>query len=242
MCLAANGNSLAVPVAPFTLIANHPVLGTTVASPAAAGQFADGASVTQQDVVFTNTGIARGTVTLNGTPVNGANVSAQGKFGQTSFNLTTTSAAPNGSFVFPVTPAVQVTFAATVSLPAGGTRTVSTVATFGAGTVADTPLAVDTIAPVVAITAPASTATIDPRAPLPVTVSVADQGGVTQITLQATGVTTFSETRPVAPPATAGSQTFTVPFATLPVSGGTLTLTATARDGQTTRRAPRRSR
>src|SRR5438309_11369636 len=39
-----------------------------------------------------------------------------------------------------------------------------------------------------------------------------------------------AETRPVTPAATATTQTFNAPFATLPVSGGTLTLTATARD------------
>jgi 5-hydroxyisourate hydrolase-like protein (transthyretin family) len=223
-------SSLPVPVEPFTLVAVHPQL-SVVTSPATPGQFADGSIGTQQDVVFSNTGMARGVVSLNGVPVNGVTVHAEGKVGATNFNLSQTTGA-DGSYTYPVLPAVPTTFSSTVSLPTGGTRSLSTAATIAAGALAATPLAIDTLAPAVAITSPTSTTAIDPRSALPVTVILTDQGGATEVTLQATGVTTFSETRPIVPPLTAGTQTFSVPFATLPVSGGTLTLTALARDGQ----------
>jgi hypothetical protein len=88
----------------------------------------------------------------------------------------------------------------------------------------------DSIVPAVQITSPAPGAVIDPRTPLSVTVSATDNVGVTEITLSAAGVTSASETRPISPVASSRTEAFSVNFASLPPTGGSLTLDARARD------------
>ena len=58
----------------------------------------------------------------------------------------------------------------------------------------------------------------------------ADAGGVVELSIAASGAAFTTETRPIAPAATLHSDTFTVPFAVLPPTGGSVTLMATARD------------
>jgi hypothetical protein len=224
--LTENGTSRPVPVDPFVLQADSPVLPSLVKSPETAGQFGAGAVAAQQDVPFTNTGIAHAVVHLNGVPV-AAQVSVSGMIGQAGFNYSVATGA-DGSFTFLLLPAGTFSFSSTVSLPLGGSKTAASVATIAAGQTTDVTIAIDTIAPQVVISARG--AAVDPRSPLSVTVSGSDVGGIEQLSLQASGAATLSETRPVVPPATTRDELFSVPFATLPPNGGTVTLNASARD------------
>jgi hypothetical protein len=237
--LTDNGTSRPVPADAFTLQSDHPTHGTLIKSPATAGQFAADALTAQQDVAFTNTGVASGVVLLNGAPVAGIVVSATGTVGQSPVTFTA-QAGVDGSFTFPLLPEGTFTFSATATLPLGGTKTGATVATVAGSQSIDVPIAIDTIAPQVIISPSGGGAAVDPRSPLAVTVSGSDQGGVSQLALQASGAATFSEARAIAPPAATRDELFSVPFATLPPTGGTVTLTASARDasGNQTSAAP----
>src|SRR5262249_38807518 len=99
----------------------------------------------------------------------------------------------------------------------------------------EVPVVIDSTPPQVTIAAPLGGASIDPRLTLPVTVNATDFIGVAQVSLTATLTplvgTAFSETRTVTPAVASRSEIFQVPFASLPSAGGSLTLSATARDG-----------
>ena len=69
------GAGVTVPLDAFTIEADHPV--TQVTSPAAVGTFPSGLTTATADIVFSNTGIVRGTVRrTSGVPVAGANLVA----------------------------------------------------------------------------------------------------------------------------------------------------------------------
>ena len=111
--LAAGGNSRVIPIAPFTVRADHPTLSS--AGPAiSTGQFADGSQAAELDLVFANTGILRGIVRLNGVPVAGATVVAgvQLTNGFAQFSKQTAS---DGSYVFVLLPPSTVTLTATTT-------------------------------------------------------------------------------------------------------------------------------
>src|SRR5207247_3487913 len=57
-----------------------------------------------------------------------------------------------------------------------------------------------------------------------------DNAGVTEVTLSASGAASFTETRPISPAAPSRTETFSIAFASLPATGGSLTLDARARD------------
>jgi hypothetical protein len=143
----------------------------------------------------------------------------------------------SGSDVRTITPAVTpTTVSFTVPIPLGtppGGITFSVTARDAAGNasaaVTTSVVVRDNIAPSVQIVSPAVGTSVDPRS-LSVTVGATDNVGVSEISFGASGATSVTETRPITPATTTTSQSFNVPFATLPVSGGTLTLTATARD------------
>jgi hypothetical protein len=223
-----NGSSRAVPVEAFTLIAGHATLGANFHAPPVNGDFTAGSEDAQQDVVFTNTGLARGVVRLNGAPVAGATVAAAGQVGGSAFDVTTQSGA-DGRYQFTLLPAGTFTFTATTTVQ-GTTVHGTSLAAIVAGQASALDLAIDTIAPQVSIVGQAAGALIDPRTPLAVTVQASDAGGVAEIGFGASGVAGVSVTRSVTPPSASRTETFTVPFDELPVSGGTLTLTASARD------------
>jgi hypothetical protein len=90
---------------------------------------------------------------------------------------------------------------------------------------------IDNLAPSVQITSPAAGASVDPRQPLDVTVVATDNDRVSDLTLTASGVTSFTEMRSITPAASV-TEVFSIPFASPPVSGGSLTLNASARDGR----------
>jgi hypothetical protein len=83
--LADHGNSVAVPLAGFTLSTVHPL--TQFAAPVVTGDFAPGASTAERDVVFDNAGALHGKVRRhNGTAVTSGSVSVAGGTPET--NLT----------------------------------------------------------------------------------------------------------------------------------------------------------
>ncbi len=223
-----DGTSRPIAIGDFTLRADHPVVGALVSAVPASGHFADGASAAQQDVVFANTGMSSGVVRLNGTAIAGAVVTASAVVGTTPVAFTTQSSA-SGSYAFTLLPPAAFTFTATASVQGVQVHGAAS-ATITAGQASQTDVGIDTIAPQVAITAPAAGAQVDPRSPLPVTVGASDQGGVAQVTLQASGVVAFTETRSIAPAQQSAAPLFSIPFATLPATGGSLTLVATSRD------------
>ncbi|MCU1383321.1 MAG: LamG domain protein jellyroll fold domain protein [Acidobacteria bacterium] len=226
--LTENGTSQAIPIEGFTLSAYHPVIGGQLPAPPAAGVFAAGSDSAQRDVLFSSTGILKGIVRLNGAPVTRGQISAGGVFGTTgmSFSIGT---ANDGSYVFPLMPPTVFTLSA-IAFPPAGAVEARTAVTVVAGQTIITDVDIDTVAPLVSIASPAPNASIDPRNPLAVTVQVTDAGGVADVSLAASGVATFAETRTIAPTATSRAEVFSVPFALLPMAGGTVTLTATARD------------
>ncbi len=226
--LAAGGNSRVIPIAPFTVRADHPTL-SALGPAVSTGQFADGSQAVQLDLVFANTGIARGIVRFNGVPVAGATVVAGVQF-TNGFAQYSKQTASDGSYAFVLLPPSTVTLTATTTQQ-GVSVQGSRVATVTAGQTSVADIGIDTIAPQVAISSPAAGALVDPRSPLAVTVAASDAGGLAQVTVAGAGVASTSETRTIAGLATSQIETFSVPFATLPPTGGTLTLTATARDG-----------
>jgi len=88
---------------------------------------------------------------------------------------------------------------------------------------------VDSIAPAVQTTSPTPGTVVDPRTPLSVTVSATDNAGATEVTLSASGAASFTETRPISPAAPSRTEAFSIAFASLPATGGSLTLEARAR-------------
>src|SRR5262249_35866864 len=140
-----------------------------------------------------------------------------------------TQTASDGSYAFVLLPPSSVALTAT-TIQQGTAAQGTAVATVTAGQTSVADIAIDTIAPQVAISSPLAGALVDPRSPLAVTVSASDAGGVAQIALSGTGVATTTETRTISPAATSRVETFNVPFEVLPPTGGALTLTATARD------------
>lgn len=170
--------------------------------------------------------------------------------GQT-FNVSTTSLdnvgvvsvtlVTSGAFVSTTTqtvgPSTSVGAAFSVTVPPNtppGPLVLSVTAQDGNGNwsvpVTRTVTITDVIGPVVAITSPAANAEIDPRVPLPVIVQASDVGNVAQVAFSASGAASASETRDLAAPSASATETFTVNFPTLPPTGGTLTLSASARD------------
>ena len=88
----------------------------------------------------------------------------------------------------------------------------------------------DIVAPSVQITSPAPASAIDPREPLSVVVSATDALGVTEISFNASGAAASSETRTISPASPGVAETFLVTFGVQPAAGGSLTLSASARD------------
>lgn len=132
--------------------------------------------------------------------------------------------------------------------PAQATFTVPTTAATPAGTVTLTVQAVDTAGnlsadasrnvtirdatgPAVAITSPAVGADIDPRVAFTVSVTATDAVGVAEIGLTTSGLLTSTTARAISPTQTSRTEEFTITFSELPVAGGQLTLTGSARDG-----------
>ncbi|MEN3340225.1 MAG: large repetitive protein, partial [Acidobacteriota bacterium] len=226
--LTDGGSSRAIPAEAFTLRAEHPTLGAQAAAPPATGQFVAGAQSAQQDIVFSNTGLSRGTVRFNGVPVSGATVTARAQINGAAVSFTTQSVA-SGDYAFTLLPAGTFTFTAT-SVQQGVTRQAETVGAVAAGQTAVVDIGIDTIAPQVTITVPAAGAQMDPRVPLAVTVTASDAAGVAQIGISAAGATSAAEVREITPAAQSRTEMFTVPFTTFPATGGTVVLNATARD------------
>jgi hypothetical protein len=144
-------------------------------------------------------------------------------------------AASENRSITPPTASADASFA--ITLPAAteaGVLTLTAEAFDAAGNssgpIARTVAIVDGIAPVVRIVSPTAGTQIDPRSPVSVVVEATDGVGVSQITFAASGAASATESRAVAPTATARTETFGVTFATPPAAGGSLTLTATARD------------
>jgi hypothetical protein len=123
-------------------------------------------------------------------------------------------------FLPPATPAGALVLTAEAFDLAGNTSGVHTRAL----------VVTDVVAPAVLITSPAANATVDPRQPVPVTVTANDAVGVTEVAFTATGAASTSVTRAIVPAATTASETFSITFNAPPAPGGTLTLSATARD------------
>ncbi|PYN28951.1 MAG: hypothetical protein DMD98_21695, partial [Candidatus Rokuibacteriota bacterium] len=184
----------------------------TVLSPAEGAQVGLGQSVTLtvqatddvavSRIAFTATGVVSGGDTRTISPA----ITPAG----TSFTLAVPVDTAPGTIAFSVTASDP---AGNISSPA--IRTVRVV---------------DSIAPVVQITSPTQGTVIDPRTPVSAIVSATDSAGVTEITLSAAGAASFTETRPISPAAASRTETFSIAFASLPSSGGSLTLDARARD------------
>jgi len=96
----------------------------------------------------------------------------------------------------------------------------------------------DTTAPTVAISAPAADSLIDAGQTVAVTVTASDAGGVTAITLDATGAAVFSESRALAPSQTAAQATFQIPVPAAARPTDRVTLTAKASDAFGNQSAP----
>ena len=88
----------------------------------------------------------------------------------------------------------------------------------------------DTVAPSVQITSPVPASPVDPREPLSVVVSATDAVGVTEISFNALGAAASSETRAISPASPGVAETFLLTFGVPPAAGGSLTLSASARD------------
>ena len=153
--MTENGTSRAIPVDGFTLRADHPTLGSLAPAPPAAGVFADGSQTAQQDLVFSNTGVSRGVVRLNGVPVAGATVSASAPFANTVVNFSTQTSS-TGDYAFALPPPAPSTFTATTTQQ-GVTGRAIRAAGVVAGQTGIVDLGIDTIAPQVAIVSPAPT-------------------------------------------------------------------------------------
>ena len=88
----------------------------------------------------------------------------------------------------------------------------------------------DTELPVVSIIEPIDGATIDPRNPLAVMIQAVDNIAVREISVSASGVLTQTQTQEIRPPAANVTRTLDLGFASLPATGGTISLDAQAID------------
>src|SRR5439155_14224679 len=172
-----------------------------------------------QTVVFSNSATVTGIATNGlGAPITGLSVRLRNTSSGLELTMTTDG---SGRFAFS-------------GIAAGSYQVVANLMVLpiavDTGQTLEVPVVIDSTPPQVAITAPTSGASIDPRSPLPVTVNATDYLGVAPVSLSAAGVASFSETRGVTPAAPSRSDLFSVPFSTLPATGGSLTLSATARD------------
>ncbi len=123
-----NGTSVAIPVAPYTLEAAHPVTG--VPAPATTGEFAAGQTAAVRDLVFTNTGVVRGTVQRHtGAAVTGGSLRIAG--GSPAIDVML-EIASDGGYLLTGVPAGTLTLTASIPHPQGtglsGTATASTIA------------------------------------------------------------------------------------------------------------------
>ena len=91
-------------------------------------------------------------------------------------------------------------------------------------------LVLDAIPPVVTITGATTGAKVNPGQQTTVAVSVQDTGGVASITLNATGVTQFTQTRSVDPPQPSAITSFTFTIPSTAKATDSITLVATAID------------
>jgi hypothetical protein len=91
------GQTLLVPVDGFTLQAVHPQTG--VQSPSTPGSFPAGQTTTAQNVIFTNTGVLRGTVRDHGIAVSSGNVQLDTNFNFFAFFFNFNNIAADGSYV-----------------------------------------------------------------------------------------------------------------------------------------------
>jgi hypothetical protein len=140
-----------------------------------------------------------------------------------------------------------VTASFSVAVPAGtppGALVLSAVARDGNGNESEaavrTVTVLDTTPPSVTITAPAAGAEIDPRQPLEITVRADDPGRIAQVSIGVSGSVSASASRPLPGTETSAVETFSVSFTDAPPTGGTATITASARDaaGHTGTAAP----
>jgi hypothetical protein len=184
----------------------------SISQPAAGTSFAPGATITVVTTATDDVAVgrivlrARGAVTFDedralAPPVNSA---------QATFVIPTLASTPAGT----VTLTVQ-------SFDTAGN---------GSGELSRDVVVRDATAPVVSIDTPASGATVDPRQPITVSVSATDLVGVAEVGLSSAGALVSSSVRPVSPAQPTRTESFELTFATAPISGGSLTLTGTARD------------
>ena len=123
----SSGNSVVIPVAPFTLFSFHPQTG--VRSPDFAGAFAEGQTEATRDVVFTNTGIIRGTVRRhNGALVTSGSVQISNNNSSYFFSL-----AADGTYTLSGVSPGNYTVTAFMNNPQGSSVRGSTQATVVAG-------------------------------------------------------------------------------------------------------------
>ena len=138
------------------------------------------------------------------------------------------------TFSPPLTPALATFTVPTTAATPAGTVTLTVQASDTAGNLSaevsrDVTIR-DANAPAVSITSPAAGADIDPRVPLAVSVEATDAVGIAEIGLTASGLLATTTTRAISPAETTRTEVFTLTFAELPVAGGQLTLTGSARD------------
>src|SRR5439155_687048 len=88
----------------------------------------------------------------------------------------------------------------------------------------------DRTPPTVTVLSPAEGAQVGLGQTVTLMVQATDNVGVTEISLSATGAASFTETRTISPAAPSRTETFSIAFAALPPTGGSLTLDARARD------------
>ncbi len=130
----------AVAIDAFTLSAQHAV--TSIASPLVAGSFPLGETAANQDVVFTNAAIVRGTVTtFSGAPAAGSNVNL---YRADPYFSPLVAADGAGAFRFTGVPAGTLTITASRSVPRGtGISSVPAPVTVIGGTVMDVPIVLE---------------------------------------------------------------------------------------------------
>ncbi len=111
-----SGGTLLIPIDNFTVSATHPLSG--VKSPAAIGTFAPGQNLATQDVIFSNTGIIRGTVRRHtGVPVAAGTVQLSNYYYYSPVNI-----APDGTYAITGVPNGTFGLLASVPVPQGGTQ------------------------------------------------------------------------------------------------------------------------
>ena len=110
-----NGNTLLVPVEPFTLVGRHPL--TNLSSPTVSGSFAQGSTTATQNVVFSSSVLLKGFVRRHtGVVVPNASITAQG----TGFFAQVFQIGSDGSYAIGGLPSgTPLTITATLSHPQG---------------------------------------------------------------------------------------------------------------------------